>query len=89
MYNNNIEVEKVSQRKISALLNSNLTAPDVSNPVYTMTRNWSSCISDNNLNEYYNSVPKISKRSSVDLHKSLLVNQSLIQMHFIKTLSYH
>lgn len=36
MYNN-IEVEKVSQRKISALLNSNLTAPDVYNPVYTMT----------------------------------------------------
>jgi len=35
MYNN-IEVEKVSQRKISALLNSNLTAPDVYNPVYTM-----------------------------------------------------
>jgi hypothetical protein len=36
MYNNNIEVEKVSQRKISALLNSNLTAPDVSYPVYTL-----------------------------------------------------
>ena len=35
MYNN-IEVEKVSQRKISALLNSNLTAPDVSYPVYTL-----------------------------------------------------
>ena len=37
MYNNTIEVEKVSQRKISALLNSNLTAPDVNNPVYTMS----------------------------------------------------
>jgi hypothetical protein len=36
MYNNNIEVEKVSQRKISALLSSNLTAPDVSYPVYTL-----------------------------------------------------
>ena len=36
MYNNTIEVEKVSQRKISALLNSNLTAPDVSYPVYTL-----------------------------------------------------
>jgi hypothetical protein len=35
MYNN-IEAEKVSQRKISALLNSNLTAPDVSYPVYTL-----------------------------------------------------
>lgn len=35
--NNNIEVEKVSQRKIQALLNSNLTAPDVNNPVYTMS----------------------------------------------------
>ena len=35
MYNN-FEVEKVSQRKISALLNSNLTAPDVSYPVYTL-----------------------------------------------------
>jgi hypothetical protein len=37
MYNNTIEVEKVSQRKIQALLNSNLTAPDVNNPVYTMS----------------------------------------------------
>lgn len=37
MYNN-LEVEKVSQRKIQALLNSNLTAPDVSNPVYTMNQ---------------------------------------------------
>lgn len=36
MYNN-FEVEKVSQRKIQALLNSNLTAPDVYNPVYTMS----------------------------------------------------
>ena len=36
MYNN-FEVEKVSQRKIQALLNSNLTAPDVNNPVYTMS----------------------------------------------------
>ena len=36
MYNN-FEVEKVSQRKIQALLNSNLTAPDVHNPVYTMS----------------------------------------------------
>ena len=35
MYNN-IETEKVSQRKISALLNSNLTATDVSYPVYTL-----------------------------------------------------
>ena len=35
--NNNIEVEKVSQRKIQALLNSNLTAPDVNNPVYIMS----------------------------------------------------
>ena len=36
MYNN-FEVEKVSQRKIQALLNSNLTAPDVYNPLYTMS----------------------------------------------------
>ena len=36
MYNLTIEAEKVSQRKISALLNSNLTAPDVSYPVYTL-----------------------------------------------------
>ena len=36
MYNN-FEVEKVSQRKIQALLNSNLTAPDVNNPVYIMS----------------------------------------------------
>ena len=36
MYNN-FEVEKVSQRKIQALLNSNLTAPDAYNPVYTMS----------------------------------------------------
>ena len=36
MYNN-LEVEKVSQRKIQALLNSNLTIPSVYNPVYTMS----------------------------------------------------
>ena len=36
MYNN-FEVEKVSKRKIQALLNSNLTAPDVNNPVYIMS----------------------------------------------------
>ena len=32
-----IEVEKISQRKILALLNSNLTIPSVYNPVYTMS----------------------------------------------------
>lgn len=36
MYNNNTEVEKVSHRKILNLVNSNLTAPTASYPVYTM-----------------------------------------------------
>lgn len=36
LYNNSIEVEKVSHRKINYLLNSNLTAPTVSYPVYTL-----------------------------------------------------
>jgi hypothetical protein len=36
MYNNNTEVEKVSHRKILNLVNSNLTAPTATYPVYTM-----------------------------------------------------
>jgi hypothetical protein len=35
-YNNNAEVERVSHNKILNLLNSNLTAPTASYPVYTM-----------------------------------------------------
>lgn len=36
IYNNSTEVEKVSHRKILNLINSNLTAPTASYPVYTM-----------------------------------------------------
>lgn len=36
LYNNSKEVEKVSHRKINYLLNSNLTAPTVYYPVYTL-----------------------------------------------------
>jgi len=36
IYNNSTEVEKVSHRKILNLVNSNLTAPTASYPVYTM-----------------------------------------------------
>jgi hypothetical protein len=36
LYNNSKEVEKVSHRKINYLINSNLTAPTVSYPVYTL-----------------------------------------------------
>ena len=36
LYNNSKEVEKVSHRKINYLLNSNLTAPTTSYPVYTL-----------------------------------------------------
>jgi hypothetical protein len=36
IYNNNTEIEKVSHRKILNLINSNLTAPTTSYPVYTM-----------------------------------------------------
>lgn len=39
LYNNN-EVEKVSNKKITYLLNSNLTAPTASYPVYTMVDNY-------------------------------------------------
>jgi hypothetical protein len=37
LYNNSIEVEKVSHRKINYLINSNLTAPTKSYPVYTLS----------------------------------------------------
>ncbi len=37
LYNNSIEVEKVSHRKINYLLNSNLTSPTKSYPVYTLS----------------------------------------------------
>lgn len=36
LYNNSKEVEKVSHRKINYLINSNLTAPTTSYPVYTL-----------------------------------------------------
>jgi hypothetical protein len=36
LYNNNKEIEKVSHRKINYLVNSNLTAPTTSYPVYTL-----------------------------------------------------
>jgi hypothetical protein len=36
LYNNSKEVEKVSHRKINYLVNSNLTAPTTSYPVYTL-----------------------------------------------------
>jgi hypothetical protein len=39
IYNNSTEVEKVSHRKILNLVNSNLTAPTTSYPVYTMDQN--------------------------------------------------
>lgn len=39
VYNNNKEIEKVSHRKILNLVNSNLTAPTVAYPVYTMDQN--------------------------------------------------
>jgi hypothetical protein len=39
IYNNSTEVEKVSHRKILNLVNSNLTAPTSSYPVYTMDQN--------------------------------------------------
>jgi hypothetical protein len=39
IYNNSKEVEKVSHRKILNLVNSNLTAPTVAYPVYTMDEN--------------------------------------------------
>lgn len=35
MYNNNVEIEKVSQNKILNLLSSNITAPSLLYPVYT------------------------------------------------------
>jgi hypothetical protein len=37
--NNNKEIEKVSHRKINYLVNSNLTAPTTSYPVYTLENN--------------------------------------------------
>jgi hypothetical protein len=37
LYNNSIEIEKVSHRKINYLLNSNLTAPTKYYPVYTLS----------------------------------------------------
>lgn len=37
IYNNKTEVEKISHRKINYLLNSNLTAPTTSYPVYTLS----------------------------------------------------
>jgi hypothetical protein len=36
LYNNNKEIEKVSHRKINYLVNSNLTAPTIAYPVYTL-----------------------------------------------------
>jgi hypothetical protein len=39
LYLNNKEIEKVSHRKINYLLSSNLTAPSVSYPVYTLENN--------------------------------------------------
>lgn len=39
VYNNSTEIEKVSHRKILNLVNSNLTAPTVKYPVYTMDEN--------------------------------------------------
>lgn len=36
IYNNKTEVEKVSHRKINYLINSNLTAPTVAYPIYTL-----------------------------------------------------
>lgn len=36
LYNNSIEVEKISHRKINYLLNSNLTSPTSAYPVYTL-----------------------------------------------------
>lgn len=36
VYNNSVEIEEVSQRKILNLLNSNLTAPTVAYPAYTL-----------------------------------------------------
>lgn len=39
LYNNSKEIEKVSHRKINYLLNSNLTAPTTTYPVYTLENN--------------------------------------------------
>jgi hypothetical protein len=39
IYNNSKEIEKVSHRKINYLLNSNLTAPTTTYPVYTLENN--------------------------------------------------